>query len=65
MKFLIFFIFFILIGAFFIISNENIHMNNQDNIILFLKSYGSWISKLTHNTISMTGNMIKMNWLPE
>lgn len=64
MKILIFVILFLLIGAFFIISNENIRLNNSENVVEFLDKYGHWIDQLVDNGKTATGYVIKMEWLP-
>lgn len=65
MKTLMLFIFFLLIGAFYIISNENIKMNSSENLNHFLDLYGSWFNKLLDNANIVSGYVIKMQWLPE
>jgi hypothetical protein len=65
MKFLAFLIVFLLIGAFFIISNENLNLDNKNNIDIFLSEYGQWIGKLIDNSRIATGYIVKMGWLPE
>lgn len=64
MKLLMFLIFFLLIGAFFIISNENIRMNSQENVDRFFNLYGEWIDSLTSNSQVVVGHVVKMEWLP-
>ena len=64
MKLLMFVILFFLIGAFFIISNENIRLDNSENVSLFVDLYGHWIDKLVDNGQSMMGYVVKMEWLP-
>jgi len=65
MKTLLFFIFFLLIGAFFIISNENIKMNSNENIDYFISQYSKWFDKLINNGNGLAGYVIKMQWLPD
>ena len=65
MKFFMFLIIFLLIGAFFIISSENIRLNNSENINLFFKEYASWIDGLFKNGKTIAGFVIKMEWLPD
>jgi len=65
MKTLMIIIFFLLLGAFFIISNENIKLNSQENIFLFFESYSTWMNKLTDNTKTASGYLVKMEWLPD
>jgi len=65
MKFIMFIILFLLIGAFFIISNENIKLNSKENFNLFLKKYGDWGGSLFGNGKTVIGYVAKMEWLPE
>jgi len=65
MKLLMFVLLFLFIGAFFIISNENIKLNSQENFNLFLKEYGDWGGKLLGNGKTVVGYVAKMEWLPE
>jgi len=65
MKVLMFVIMFLLIGAFFIISNENIRLNSRENADLFFKSYIGWIDNLIGNGGVVVGYVVKMEWLPD
>ncbi len=65
MKILLFILIFLLFGAFFIISENNLRLNSGDNLQEFFKLYISWIEGLIENTSSITGNVIKTQWLPE
>jgi hypothetical protein len=65
MKVLMFIVLFLLIGAFFIISNENLRINSQENFDKFTEFYGSWIEKLVRNSGTVAGYLVKMEWLPE
>tara|TARA_B100001971_G_scaffold109194_1_gene100256 strand:- start:335 stop:550 length:216 start_codon:yes stop_codon:yes gene_type:complete len=65
MKTLSFIILFLLIGAFFIISENKIQINNTNNIDTFLSLYANWLSTLLDNTKTVTGYVVKMGWLPE
>ncbi len=64
MKFVMFVVLFLLLGGFFIISNEDIHLNSSDNVDLFLSSYGKWIDGLVVNMGEVSGYVVKMEWLP-
>lgn len=64
MKILMFLIFFLLVGAFFIISNENIKLNSKENVGIFFKSYSQWIDGLADNSKGLAGYVVKMEWLP-
>ncbi len=65
MKTFIFLIVFLLIGAFFIISNENIKLNSSGNVKLFFSEYGLWIDQLINNSKSLAGYIVKSEWLPD
>jgi len=64
MKILMFIILFLLIGAFSIISNENIRMNTSENANHFFSLYSQWFDKLIGNSRTMTGYVFKLQWLP-
>ncbi len=57
-------VFFLLLGGFFIISEEGIHMNSFDNVSLFISSYGKWFDKIIENGQTVSGYVVKMEWLP-
>jgi hypothetical protein len=65
MKALAFLIIFLLVGAFFIISNQNLNLGNGDNVNTFVAEYERWIVRLIDNSRIATGYLVKMDWLPE
>ena len=64
MKILMFVILFFLIGAFFIISNENIKMNSSENVDAFFDKYVAWMDDLADNGKLVIGFVVKSEWLP-
>lgn len=52
------------LGAFFIISNENLRINNSENIDIFFKHYFKWIDSLGSNSVRIAGEVVKMEWIP-
>ena len=64
MKIFIFIFMFLLIGAFFIISDENIRLNSSENVNSFFKEYAAWIDDLIDNGRVVSGYVVKMEWLP-
>lgn len=64
MKIIMFIIFFLLVGALFIISENNLALKDTGNFSKFLGLYYSWISQIAQNTGSTAGYVIKMDWLP-
>jgi len=65
MKTLMIIIFFLFLGGFFIIAENNLHLNSASNIGEFLGLYFNWIGELTGNAETVTGYMTKMEWLPD
>lgn len=65
MKILMFVILFLLVGAFFIVSNEKIKLNSRENVNYFFKEYGVWFDQLVGNSKSVSGYLVKMEWLPD
>jgi len=59
-----FIILFLLIGAFFIISEENIKLDSQENVGHFFDLYGHWVDKIASNSQGIAGYVFKMEWLP-
>ena len=64
MKFGLFLMMFLFLGAFFIISNENLHLAKKTEFIKFGNGYYSWIGGLFGNTVSVIGYAVKSDWLP-
>lgn len=65
MKIAMFIVMFLMIGAFFIVSNENIKLNNKENVKLVLDKYTHWLDRLGANAGTVSGYVLKMEWLPE
>jgi hypothetical protein len=64
MKFLMFLLFFLFVGAFFIISNENLNLRENGNMGVFVGLYGNWLEGLVENSKVVSGYIVKMQWLP-
>lgn len=65
MKILMLFIIFLFVGFFFIVSNQEIALNSQDNVREIFSFYGKWIDGLFANGKSVAGYVVKIKWLPE
>jgi len=65
MKIFMLFAIFLLIGAFFIISEEKIKINKKENINIFFEKYSEWLDQLVKNGKAASSYAIKMEWLPE
>lgn len=56
---------FLLIGAFFIISEGNIYLGNSEERVQFFDLYGHWFDGLIDNAGTVSGYVVQMDWLPE
>lgn len=65
MKIWMFLIIFLLVGAFFIISQNNLALSQQGNFQKFVGLYSTWFGKLAGNGVNIAGYVVKMNWLPD
>lgn len=57
------FIFFI-IGALFIISNNNLQLADSEEFQFFVESYKIWLVSLSNNVKGITGSVIELEWIP-
>ena len=58
MKILVFIVFFLLMGGFYIISEKSIPLNNENNVREFFELYGEWFSTILGNTENISGNAV-------
>jgi len=65
MKVLLLILFFLIINALLIISNNDLRMYQSEDAKTFLNFYSDWINKIYINAQYLTGNIIKLKWLPE
>jgi hypothetical protein len=65
MKTLLFFILFFAISALFIITNNNLALSKQENIDIFYKMYLDWANQIYQNSQILTGEAVKLQWLPK
>ena len=64
MKITIVIVMFLLLGAFFIISQNNLALKNTENIDNFVSMYARWMTRIFDNGNSAVGYVVKMDWLP-
>jgi len=64
MKIILFILVFLIIGALFIITNQNLAINEPENFSQFSEMYQNWFDKLFNNTRTITGEVIGLEWLP-
>lgn len=65
MKFAIFLVKFMVIGALFLVSNNVLYLGDVDDRTTFLSMYGDWIRDLYGQTIEISGYVVNSEWLPE
>lgn len=52
-------------SGFYIISEKNIPINSENNIREFFELYGEWFQNIIGNAQLITGNAVKLQWIPE
>ncbi len=55
--------FFIVVGL-IIINNNNLHLADKEQLNTFSKLYFNWLGKIYSNFFSITGDVSKLNWMP-
>ena len=65
MKIFIFILMFFIIGALLIISNNNLAMYQQSNVVEFSELYVEWFDGLYANSQILIKEIVKLNWLPK
>ncbi len=56
---------FFVIGALFIISNENLSLISHKEMTDFVRLYGLWLSSIGENIQQITGQVIAADWIPD
>lgn len=59
-----FIILFLLLGAFFIISQNNLSVITNNGAVKFISAYGKWLLGFGINSIQTIGYAIKLDWFP-
>ena len=65
MKVVVFLVIFFLLGAFFIISNNELMLSKNEERTEFVNIYKEWVASIIDNTGSITSNAVKLDWLPK
>ena len=56
---------FFVIGALFIISNEDLSLISPEKRADFVRLYGLWLSSISENIQKITGQVIAADWIPD
>lgn len=54
----------LVLGALFIISNQNLHLGILQEREIFFNAYSGWIESIVGKIIDVTGNAVRLEWLP-
>ena len=65
MKTMILILFFLAVIALLIISNNDFSLYKQENVEEFSALYVQWLNEIYSNIQTLTGNAVKLDWLPE
>jgi len=64
MRFLIIILMFFILGALFIISNNGLALSERQDFEEFKFLYSLWLDNIYSNVLSMTGEAVKLSWIP-
>jgi hypothetical protein len=53
-----------LFGILLIISNNNLSLYKPDNVQKFSQLFSNWAGMLYNNLLTITGQVVKLNWTP-
>ena len=56
---------FLILGALFIISNQNLHLGILQEREIFFDTYLGWVTNIASQILDVTGYVIKFQWLPK
>ena len=65
MRFLIIILMFFILGALFIISNNELALYERENFEEFKFLYSGWLDGIYDNMLTMTGEAVKLSWVPD
>lgn len=64
MKALVFIAIFFVVSGLIIINNQNLYLVNKEDLQTFSEEYSNWAENLYKNIQSITGQVTKMEWIP-
>jgi hypothetical protein len=65
MKLFLIIIFILILSALIIFESNNFQISESNDVKNFTNEYSSWINNIYTNIQSITGQAVKLNWLPE
>jgi len=55
----------LILGALFIISNQNLHLLVSPERAIFFDAYTGWIVNIGEKIVDVTGNVVRLGWIPK
>ena len=55
----------LILGALFVISNQNLHLTIPSEREIFLDAYSGWIISIIDKVVNITGHAVRLEWLPK
>ena len=65
MKFQIITVKLFVLGALFIVSNQNLHLAIASERDIFFNAYSSWLGSIAQQIAQVTGYVVRFDWLPK
>jgi len=65
MKVILIIMVFLLMNAFFIISNNSLSLKEEGNIGKLYDLYTSWLGKVVDNLAKITGEIVRLDWVAQ
>jgi hypothetical protein len=65
MRIVILFFVFLIVGGLFIISNQELHLADKEEALIFGETYYNWILGIRDNVGTLTGYVVGLDWLPD
>ena len=54
----------IVLGALFIISEQNLYLTVASDRAIFFNVYSSWVREIFNQAAQVTGYVVRLDWLP-
>ena len=65
MKLAVFVLMFLILGSLIIINNNDLNIYGEEGSKEFVRIFSGWVDGIYENVKTMTGNFVKLDWVPE
>jgi len=55
----------LILGALFIISNQNLHLGISQEREIFFDAYSGWTTNIIDKIVDVTGYVVRLEWVPK